>query len=139
MKGSTPEVLVIRPLTGAARRRSRRATSAVGGYRDFVIGVRRLDARKVAVTVDASPAGRLDRFVTVVFPEKEATALRDSFVASLSGKSIAGGRMMITPAEASVIGNRLAQILFPGEVFGLFATSLSSVLAAASGGPSYSA
>jgi hypothetical protein len=35
-------------------------------YRDFLIGVRRLDAHKVAVTVDTSPAGPLEKLATVV-------------------------------------------------------------------------
>jgi hypothetical protein len=36
--------------------------------------------------------------------------------------------MMLTQAEATTIGKRLAQVLFPGEVFQLFAESLAAVL-----------
>jgi hypothetical protein len=119
--------------TPPARRSRRSASTSIRGYRDFVVGVRRLDARKVAVTVDASPAGRLDTMVTVIFPEKEAAALRDSFLVGLTNTRVEGGRMMITAEEAAAIGTRLAQILFPTEVFRLFATSLASVVRAGSG------
>jgi hypothetical protein len=79
------------------------------------------------MSVDASPAGRLDELVPVVFSEKEALALRDGFLSSLSGTKVEGGRTMITADEALAIGNRLVQVLFPREVFRLFATSLASV------------
>ena len=102
-------------------------------YRDFVINARRLDARLVAVSVDASPAGRSDKITKVVFPEKEAAALHRTFVAGLEAMHLAGGRMMITADEASTIGERLAEILFPQEVFLLFAKSLTAAVAARTG------
>jgi hypothetical protein len=111
----------------ALKRPRRTAQSLRGTYRDFVIVARRLDARRVGVGVDASPAGRLDELVLVVFSEKEASALRSSFLTGLSGSKVQGGRMMITSEEASVIGKRLAEVLFPKEVFRLFATSLAFV------------
>ena len=92
-------------------------------YRDFVIVARRLDPRRVGVSVEASPAGRLDELVPVVFTEKESSALRDGFLTSSSGTKIEGGRMLITSSEASAIGKRLAEILFPKDVFRLFVTS----------------
>src|SRR5688572_18493161 len=102
----------------------------LGSYRDFVIVARRLNTRKVGVSVEASPAGRLDEFVQVMFPEKEATALRDGFVTSFARKQVKGGRMMITAMEASAIGKRLAEVLFPREILRLFAASLASVVGA---------
>jgi len=100
-------------------------------YRDFVIVARRLDARRVGVSVDASPAGRLDELVPVVFTEKETSTLRSNFLTSFSGSKVEGGRMMITSEEASTIGKRLAEVLFPKEVFRLFAMSLALVAGAA--------
>ena len=126
-----------KPLSSAARtpKQSKRTTpKALDGYRDFVIGARRIDARKVGVSVDASPAGRLDRLVTVAFPEKEASALHASFMSGLHGTSAGGGRMMITADEAVAIGRRLAEVLFPREVFELFAASLTTVLRGGSSG-----
>src|SRR5687767_14314527 len=107
--------------------------SNVATYRDFVIGVRRLDARKVAVTVDASPAGRLEKLATVVYPETEAAKLRDSFLASFAGQRIVGGRPMLTSREAFEIGHRLREVLFPKEVWLLFAASLAAVVRAGAG------
>lgn len=71
------------------------AASAATDYDDFVIRVRRKDARTVSVNVDASPAGR----------------------------------MLMTPEDATTIGKRLAQLLFPGKAFHLFAESVAAVLA----------
>lgn len=85
--------------------------------------MRRLDARSVSVTVDASPAGRTKNAQKVAFLANEADKLRRSF---LKGS----GRMLITRREATVVGKRLARVLFPGEVFPLFAESLASVLSA---------
>lgn len=96
--------------------------------------MRRLDARKVGVTVDASPAGRLDRLVTTVFPEKEVAEIHHNFLASFSGQRVQGGRMLITMAEASKLGRRLAEILFPAEAIALFVKSLTSAVRNGSGG-----
>jgi len=104
------------------------AQSPRGTYRDFIIIARRLDARRVGVSVDASPVGRLDELVPVLFTEKESSTLRGSFLTSFSGRKVEGGRMMITSEEALAIGKRLAEVLFPKEVFRLFATSLASVV-----------
>jgi hypothetical protein len=103
------------------------ATVPRGTYRDFVIAARRLDARMVGVGVDASPAGRLDRLVPVVLTAEETSALRDGFVTGLTGSNPEVGRMTITRDEASAIGARLAEVLFPGEMFPLFARSLAQV------------
>lgn len=110
------------------------APSPVGAYRDFVISARRLDGRKVAVSVDASPAGRLDELVPVVFPAREVAALHRTFLSGLSGGGIDGGRMLITREQATAIGTRLAAVLLPPKVFALLAESLSRVVAAKGGG-----
>ena len=101
-----------------------------GNYRDFVISARRLDARKVGVSVETSPVGRLDSLVPVIFPEKEASVLRGNFVASMTGGQVEGGRMLISGDEALAIGKRLAEVLFPAGVFRLFAASLAAVAGA---------
>src|SRR5215475_8655978 len=101
------------------------ANSRQGNYRDFVIAVRRIDARKVGVSVEASPAGRLETLVTVVYPEKEGAALRKGFLSSIVTGRVEGGRGMITSEEALVIGKRLSGVLFPPDVFRLFAASLA--------------
>lgn len=93
-----------------------------------------MDARKVGVTIDASPAGRLDRAVTAVFPEKEVAAIHNGFLASFAGNRVQGGRMLITLEEASKLGRRLAEILFPAEGVPLFVNSLKSVVTNGSGG-----
>jgi hypothetical protein len=103
------------------------ASTRQGNYRDFVITARRLDARKVGVSVETSPVGRLDALVSVVYLEKEAAALKRSFIASISGQKVEGGRMMLSADEALAIGRRLSAVLFPPEVFRLFAASLAAV------------
>lgn len=96
-------------------------------YADFVIRMWRLDAKNVAVTVDASPAGRLTKKVTVAFSKKETAALHASFLSRIDDGEFKGGRAQITAEEASKIGDRLVQVLFPAAVFKLFALSLASV------------
>lgn len=102
------------------------ASPAPGSYQDFVIVARRLDARHVAVGVEASPAGRLDAPVTVPFRATEAAAMRGAFATRIANGQVQGGRGMISADEASAIGRRLAEILFPPAVFRLFATSLAA-------------
>lgn len=114
---------------GVAKQPAIPAASRVTGYEDFVIDVRRTDARRVGVRVAMSPLGRMARKLSVVLPLKEEAALRGSFLVSFS--SCSGGqtgRMLITPKEAGDIGKRLAQVLFPGEVFRLLAGSLTDVV-----------
>jgi hypothetical protein len=101
--------------------------SPPGAYRDFVISARRLDARSVAVGVDSSPAGPLQAIVKVSFSQKEASALHASFRASFAEPQVQGGRMLMSAEEAATIGRRLAQVLFPPAVLGLFASSLTLV------------
>lgn len=98
-----------------------------GTYSDFVIGMRRLDSKTVGVTVDASPAGSLTQEVMIAFPESESTALRQSFLSIIADGGFKGGRAEITAGEASKIGDRLAQVLFPPAIFRLFAPSLAAV------------
>src|SRR5688500_11128363 len=114
------------------RARSSPPSDRRANYRDFVISARRLDARKIGVSVETSPVGRLDSFVPMPFPEKEAAALRNSFLASLTEHRIDGGRMLLNGDEALAMGRRLSDVLFPAEVFRLLAASLSVV--AGSGG-----
>src|SRR5262245_41630627 len=76
------------------------ASNRQGNYRDFVITARRVDARKVGVSVETSPVGRLDALVPVVYPEKEAAALRNSFIATIAGQRVEVGRMLLTGDEA---------------------------------------
>jgi len=104
-----------------------RANNRQGNYRDFVIAVRRIDARKVGVSVETSPAGRLDSLVTVVYPEKEGAALRKGFLSTIVGGGVEGGRGLISADEALAIGKRLCDVLFPPDVFRLFAASLAAV------------
>jgi hypothetical protein len=119
---------------GLANKSSKAKTAGNSGvthYEDFVVNVRRINARTVSVTVDASPAGKLTKAVKVSFPEKEAAELRSSFLNGLtaSASSSGSGQMLISQAEATNIGKRLATVLFPPDVFKLCAESLS-VLAA---------
>jgi hypothetical protein len=94
-----------------------------------LVGMRRLDSRSVGVTVDASPAGRVTKKTRVAFPRKESDALRASFLSIIKNGKFRGGRAQITVPEASKIGDRLVQVMFPPPVFRLFATSLASVVA----------
>ena len=103
--------------------------SNITDYEDFVIVAQRTDARAVSVTIDASPAGRMAKAQKIAFPLKEAAKLRESFLARFSSSKGGTGRMMITQAEATTIGKQLARVLFPSEVFRLFAESLAAVLA----------
>jgi hypothetical protein len=103
-------------------------------YRDFVVRVRRLDARQVEVTVPESPLGALAKPVKVAFPERDAAQLRASFLVSASGGQVGGGRMLITAGDAAAIGRRLANVLFPRKVFELFARSLSAAVGPQPGG-----
>jgi len=105
------------------------SASAATDYDDFVIRARRKDARTVSVSVDASPAGRMAKPQTVSFPQKEAAQLRTSFLASFAGPKVQSGRMLLTPDDATTIGKRLAQVLFPGKAFQLFAESVAAVVA----------
>jgi CHAT domain len=93
-------------------------------YQDFVIRLRRTDSRSVGVQVEASPAGRTARPVSVKYHAREAAQLRASFV-SRPGSS---GRMLMSMDDAAAIGERLALVLFPGPVFRLFAQSLGKVV-----------
>jgi hypothetical protein len=104
------------------------APTRITGYEDFVISAKRLDARTVSVTVDASPAGPTSKAQKISFPLKEAEQLRASFLSSFMVSRIEPGRMMLTQAEATAIGKRLARVLFPKEVFQLFAESLAAML-----------
>ena len=113
---------------GATNQGTVSAPSRITGYEDFVISAKRLDARTVSVTVAASPAGSMAKPKKISFSSKEAEQLRGSFLASFNNSGIQTGRMMLTQEEATSIGKRLAQILFPAEVFQLFAESLSSML-----------
>jgi hypothetical protein len=108
--------------------------SGVTHYEDFVINVRRINARSVSVTVGASPARKPMKAVKVSFPEKEAADLRSSFLTGLTASktSSGSGQMLITQAGATDIGKRLAKVLFPPNVFKLCAERLS-VLAAKPG------
>jgi len=103
------------------------ASNRQGNYRDFVITARRIDPRRVGVSVETSPAGRLDALVTVVYPEKEAAALRKTFLSSIVSGRVEGGRGLLSGEEALAIGKRLSEVLFPPDVFRLFAASLSAV------------
>jgi len=98
--------------------------SYAAAYEDFVIVAMRKNAREIGVRIDASPAGRMTKAVTVAFPIDEGVKLRSSFVDG-SGRA---GRADMTIDEAAVIGKRLAQVLFPGPVFRLFAESLGNVV-----------
>jgi hypothetical protein len=98
-------------------------------YEDFVIVAKRTNAASVSVRVEASPAGRLGRGVSIAFPEVEARELADSFYSGTVGARGGSGRMMITQSDATTIGQRLARVLFPGAVATRFAESLAAVLA----------
>jgi len=117
---------------GQVRRHTKQRTvssaSSITDYEDFVIVAQRTDPRTVSVTVDASPAGRMAKAQKISLPLKEAAELRGSFLASFAGSGTQTGRMMLTQAEATTIGKRLARVLFPGEVFQLFSESLAAVL-----------
>ena len=102
--------------------------SNITNYEDFVVYADRADARTVSVTVVASPAGRLAKPQRILFPQKEAAELRRSFVSGITGSGIKTGRMLMTQAEATAIGKRLARVLFPKQVFQMFAKSLAIVL-----------
>ena len=104
------------------------AASSITEYEDFVIFAQRTDARTVSVTVDASPAGRMAKARKISFTVTEAAELRRSFLIGLTGSGIQTGRAMMTQAEATTIGKRLAEVLFPAEVFKFFAESLAAVL-----------
>jgi hypothetical protein len=91
-------------------------------YVDFVIEGRRLDADQIEIEVKRSPAGRLQEPVRTAFAEREATDLRNSFRADLSGQA---GRPAITVAEATAIGKRLAKVMLPPPVFNLLARSIA--------------
>ena len=121
---------------GATRKRAkegRRATSAPAEgfttYEDFVIVAKRTSAQSVGVRVSASPAGRMSRFVSVTFPDREERELTRSFQAGSMDAGGRAGRMMLTQADATTIGKRLASVLFPGAVASHFAESLAVVLA----------
>ena len=105
--------------------------SSVTHYEDFVINVRRIDPRTVSVAVEGSPAGKMKKALKISFPEKESSELRSSFLTGLttSTSSSGSGQMLITQADATYLGKRLAKVLFPPEVFKLFAESLSVVAA----------
>jgi len=107
------------------RSSTRKARPGVGGaieYADFVIRARRKNARNIEITVDTSPAGQLSRPVTIEFPASEADGIRSSFRTDLRGSS---GRGLITQAEATELGKRLADVLLPPPVFNLLAESLA--------------
>jgi hypothetical protein len=115
-----------------SKRRVRQSTfsssSSISGYEYFVIFAKRNDSRTVSVTVYASPAGKMPRAQESTFPAEEAEELRASFLAGIFVSSgTRTGRMMLTQAEATAIGKRLARVLFPGEVFRLLAESLAAV------------
>lgn len=107
-------------MPGKTRHRPVPAATSAADYEDFVISASQLNARTVSVAVDASPAGRTAKAREVSFSAVEAEELYRSFYT-------ADGRMNITRAEAILIGKRLARVLFPGEIFPLFAESLATV------------
>jgi CHAT domain len=96
-------------------------------YEDFVIVAKRTSARSVSVRVSASPAGRMSKAVPVSFPAREADELSASFHTGSVDAGGRSGRMMITQAEATGIGRRLAHVLFPEAVTRRFAASLAAV------------
>jgi hypothetical protein len=110
------------------------AALSITDYEDFVIIAERTSTRTVSVTVDASPAGRMSKAQKTPFSVEEAAALHRSFLASFADSGAKTGRMLMTQAEATTIGKRLAQVLFPREVYRLFAKSLAAVLRRANSG-----
>lgn len=113
---------------GKTKKHTVSAASSITDYEDFVIFAERTDARMVSVTVTVSPAGRMAKPQKVSLPAKEAAKLRGSFLASFTGSASQTGRTLLTQAEATTIGKRLARVLFPGKVFQMFAESLAAVL-----------
>ncbi len=111
--------------SAAARGSGREAISSATHFEDLVIVARRNDARTVGVRVEASPAGRMTKPVKVAFSADEGAKLRSSFMASQTRH----GQMEIQPEQASGMGRRLAQVLFPGPVFRLLAEGLRSAIA----------
>lgn len=100
-------------------------------YADFAIEARRMNLRSVRVRVLASPSGKpANDWTPAAFSADEGRRLRDSF----HSRAGAAGRMEITRDEAADIGRRLAAVLFPGPVFGLFGESLGDVTAQPQGG-----
>lgn len=104
-----------------------RATSADVpiAYADFVLRARRIDARSIAITVKASPAGAMRTPITVAFSGAEAARIRDSF--RVSAERGTNGRSLITAGEATELGQRLARALLPPQVFRLLAESMAAV------------
>ena len=94
-------------------------------YADFVLRATRLDARSIAITVKASPAGAMRTPITTAFAGAEAARIRDSF--RVSAERGTSGRGLITAAEASELGQRLARALLPPPVFRLLAESIAAV------------
>lgn len=120
--------------TRSASKAPVRSTRRAGGggeaaaprrYVDFVIAARRVDARRIRVSVPDSLAGPLAKPLTLAFADEEASALRASFQ---TGVRQGSGRALITQAEAAAIGRRLAEVLLPPPVFRLLALSLAQVL-----------
>ena len=115
-------------ISGKAKQDDMVAVPHFTDYEDFVIIAQRTDMRKVSVKVDASPAGRMAKALSVSLSMKEVAELRESFLVSFVGSGNQKGRMMLTPVEATTMGERLAQVLFPGEVSRLLAESLTVLL-----------
>lgn len=113
---------------GAGRSATSKAPAGFTEYEDFVIVAKRTNAKSVSVRVGASPAGRMAKSVSVPFPEIEAQTLSASFRSGAVDAAGRSGRMMITRDDATTIGKRLAEVLFPGAVAARFAASLAAVL-----------
>lgn len=93
-------------------------------YVDFVVQLRRKSPKLVDVLVYASPVGAMSRPHSVAFSAAEAENMRQSFCADSATN--ATGRMEINSGEATVIGKRLASVLFPAPVHAMFAQCLGN-------------
>ena len=94
-------------------------------YTDFVIQAHRTNPQSIEVGVSASPVGATAKRVPVEFSFSEARGFREMF--RTGGLGMESGGMLITQEQATKIGKRMAEILFPGSVFRLLAQSLAQI------------
>lgn len=110
------------------------AETPPNAYADFVLHARRSSPAMVEVHVSASPVGALAVPQPRPYPAQEARRLRESFHSSRQIDASTVGRMAITQAEASAIGRRLAEVVFPPAVSRLLCASLAHVVRSPQGG-----
>ncbi len=110
--------------------RNNPTAGAATEYSDFVIYGQRTSPKNIEVRVYLSPAGQSNKPVRVVFADSEAVKLRQSFHIAPG----TAGQMLISQSEATEIGKRLAEVIFPAQVFGLLAQSIAAVSSKANAG-----